>query len=103
MHGCKRIEKTRSLHLVMSIDNHNWTLKTREYSYFCDSCIDEDYQECINKTHGYMGAWILVPLDVIDTFDKDEDENFDDIPLIFDDYNHISGLVKVGKYHKYLT
>ena len=99
MHGCKRIEKIRSLHSVTSIDNCNWTLKTREYSHFCDNCIDEDYQECINQTHGYTGAWILVPLDVTDTFDK-ENENFDDIPLISDDYNHISGLVKVGEYHK---
>ena len=47
----------------------------------------------------YIGAWISIPLDVTDTFDKD-DENFDDIPLISDDYNHISRLVKVGKYHK---
>ena len=74
----------------------------RDYSCFCDSCIDEDYQECINQTCGRIGAWISVPLDVTDTFDKD-DENFDDIPLISDDYNHISGLVKVGKYDKYLT
>ena len=74
MHGYKRIEKTRSLHSVMSIDNCNWTLKTRECSCFCDSCIDEDYEECINQTHGYTGAWISVPLDVTDTFDK-EDEN----------------------------
>ena len=74
-------------------------MKTREYSCFCDSCIHEDYQECIDQTHGYTGAWISIQLDVTDTFDKD-DENFDDIPLIFDDYNHIFGLVKVGKYHK---
>ena len=74
-------------------------MKTREYSYFCDSCIDEDYEECISQTCGYTGAWISIPLDVTDTFDKD-DENFDDIPLISDDYNHISRLVKVGKYHK---
>lgn len=99
MHGCKRIEKTRSLHSVMSTDNCNWTLKTREYSCFCDSCIDEDYEECINQTRGYTGAWISVPLDVTDTFDKD-DKFFDDIPLISNDYNHISGLVKVGEYHK---
>ena len=100
MHGCKRIEKEHSLHLVMSTDNHNWTLKTREYSCFCDNCIDEDYQQCINKKCGYTSAWILVPLDVTHTFDKDEDENFDDILLISNDYNHISRLVKVGKYHK---
>ena len=100
MHGCKRIENTRSLHLVMSTDNCNWTLKTREYSCCCDSCIDEDYQECINQTHGYIGAWILVPLDVTDTFDKDEDQKFDNIPLISNDYNHTSGLVIVGRYHK---
>ena len=72
MHGCKRIEKTRSLHLVMNIDNCNWTFKTREYSCICDSCIDEDYEECINQTRGYTSAWILVPLYVIDTFDKDD-------------------------------
>ena len=80
MHGCKRIEKICSLHLVMSTHNCSWTLKTREYSCFCDSCIDEDYQECINQTHGYTGAWILVSLHVTNTFDKD-DENFDDILL----------------------
>ena len=56
-------------------------------------------KKCINQTRGYTGAWILVPLDVTDTFDKDE-KNFDDIRLIFDDYDHMSGLVKVGKYHK---
>ena len=103
MHGCKKVEKTRSLHSVMSTNNRNWTLKTREYSCFYESCIDEDYQECINQTHGYTGAWISIPLDVTDTFDKDEDGNLDDIPLISDDYNHISRLVKVGKYHMYLT
>ena len=99
MHACERIEKTRSLHSFMSIDNCNWTSKTTEYSCFCDNYIDEDYQECINQTRGYTSAWILVPLDVTDTFDKD-DEKFDDIPLIYNDYNHICGLVKVGKYHK---
>ena len=99
MHGCERIEKTHSLHSIISTDNCNWTLKTREYSFFCDSCIDEDYQECINQTRGYTGAWISVPLDVTDTFDKD-DEIFNDIPLISDDYNHISRLVKVDEYHK---
>ena len=41
----------------------------------------------------------MVPLDVAEIFEKD-DENFDDIPLISNDYNHISRLVKVGKYHK---
>ena len=39
---------------------------------------DEDYKECINQAHGYTGAWISVPLDVTNTFDKD-DENFDDV------------------------
>ena len=73
-------------------------MKTREYSCFCDSCIDETHEECINQTHGYKGAWISVPLDVIDTFDKG-DEIFDDIPLISNNYNHISRLVKVGWYH----
>ena len=52
-----------------------------------------------SQTHGYTDAWISVPLDVTDTFDKD-DKFFDDIPLISDDYNHIYGLVKVGEYHK---
>ena len=37
---------------------------------------------------------------VTNTIDKNEDENFDDIPLISYDYNHIFELVKVGKYHK---
>ena len=64
MHGCKRIEKTHSLHSVMSTDKCNWTLKTREYSCFRDSCIDEDYQECINQTRGYTSAWISIPPDV---------------------------------------
>ena len=44
--------------------------------------------------HGFRYHLIL-----LDTFDKD-DNFFDDIPSIFDDYNHISGLVKVCEYHK---
>ena len=102
MHGYRRIEKTCSLHSIMSTNNFNSTLKTREYSCVCNSCIDEDYQECINQARGYTGAWISVPLDVTDTFDK-YDKNFDHIPLICNDYNHISRLIKVGKYHNYLT
>jgi len=74
-------------------------LKTREYSCFCGNCIHEDYQECINQTHGYIVTWILVPLDITDTFDKD-DEKFDDILLISNDYNHFCRLIKVGEYHK---
>ena len=38
-----------------------------------------------------------MPLDVTNTPNGDEDENFDDIPLISTDYNHISGLVRIGK------
>ena len=81
MHGCKRIEKAHSLNSFMSIDNHKWTLKIREYSCFCGSCIDKDYQECINQTHGYTGAWISVPLDVTNTVDTD-DNFFDYIPWL---------------------
>ena len=99
MHGCKRIEKTRSLHSVMSTDHRNWTLYTRDYSCFCYDCIAENYNRCINQDRGYVGLWTLVPLDVTDTANGDEDENFDDIPLISTDYNHISGLVRIGKFN----
>ena len=38
-----------------------------------------------------------MPLDVINT-NEVEDENYDDIPLISSDYDHISRLIKVGMY-----
>ena len=98
MHGCNMIEKTQSLYLVMSTNCRNWMLNTRDYSCFCCHCIANNYEECINQDHGYVGTWNLVPLVVTDTFDRDEDENFDDVPLISTDYDHISGLVKIGKY-----
>ena len=73
-------------------------LNTRDYSCFYCHYIANNYEECINQDHGYVGAWNLVPLVVTDTFDRDEDENFDDVPLISTDYDHISGLVKISKY-----
>lgn len=96
IHGCKRVEKTRSLHSVMSTDSNVWSLYTRDYSCFCYDCISENYGECINQKCGYVGEWNLVPLDVTNTNDEVEDENFDDIPLISTDYDHISGLIKIG-------
>ena len=101
MHACKRVEKTRSLHSVMSTNSNVWSLYTREYSCFCPNCIDEDYGGCINQERGYVGEWTLVPLDVINT-NEFEDENYDDIPLISSDYNHISGLIRVGMYELYI-
>ena len=99
MHGCKRIEKTRSLHSVMSTNHRNWTLYTRDYSCFCYNCIAENYNRCINQDRGYVGLWTLVPLVVIDIVNKDEDGKFDDIPLISSNYIHISGLVRIGKFN----
>ena len=99
MHGSKSLEKTRSLHFVTSINHHNWTLYTRDYSCFFYYCIVENYNRCINQDHGYVGLWTLVPLVVTDTTNGDEDENIDDIPLISTDYNHISGLVRIGKFN----
>ena len=102
MHGCKRIEKTRSLHSVMSTNHQNWTLYMRDYSCFFFYCIDENHFECINQNCGYVGSWSLVPLVVTNIGnDSDEDENFDDIPLISLDYNHISRLVRIGKYFQF--
>ena len=101
MHACKRVEKTQSLHLVMSTNSNVWSLYAREYSCFCLDCIDEDYDGCINQERGYVGEWNLVPLDVINT-NEFEDENYDDIPLISSDYNHISGLTRVGMYELYI-
>ena len=40
-----------------------------------------------------------MPLEVSNTANGDEDENFDDIPLISTDYNHISRLVRIGKFN----
>ena len=40
-----------------------------------------------------------MPLLVTNAANGDEDENFDDIPLISIDYNHISGLVRIGKFN----
>ena len=48
-----------------------------------------------------MGEWTLVPLDVINT-NEFEDENYDDIPLISSDYNNISGLIRVCMYELYI-
>ena len=44
-----------------------------------------------------MGEWTLVTLDVINMNDS-EDKNYDDIPLISSDYDHISRLISVGMY-----
>ena len=81
----------------MSIDSNVWSLYTREHSCFCLDYIDENYDGCINQEHGYVGEWTLVPLDVINT-NEFEDENYDDIPLISSDYDHILGLIRVGMY-----
>ena len=97
MHAFKRLEKTQSLHSVMSIDSNVWSLYTREYSCFCLDCIDENYDGCINQECGYTSEWTLVPLDVIN-MNEFEDENHDDIPLISRDYDHILGLIRVGMY-----
>lgn len=102
MHGCKSVERTRSLHCVMSTDNRPWTLYTRDYSCFCSDCILENYVDCKNQELGYVSEWKMVPLDVSDTYeDSNEDENFEDIPLISGDYDHISGLIKKGTYMTY--
>lgn len=102
MHGCKSVERTRSLHCVMSTDNRPWTLYTRDYSCFCSECIFENYVDCKNQELGYVSEWKMVPLDVFDTYeDSNEDENFEDIPLISGDYDHISGLIKKGTYMTY--
>ena len=81
----------------MSANSNVWSLYTREYSRFFPDCIDENYDGCINQECGHVGEWTLVPLDVIN-MNEYEDENYDDIPLISTDYGCISGLIKVGMY-----
>ena len=44
-----------------------------------------------------MDEWTLVPLDVINT-NEFEDEKYDDIPLISSNYDHILGFIRVGMY-----
>ena len=98
MHGCKRVEKTRSLHFFRSLDSrHGWILDTRDYSCSCIEFIEgnSDYA-CNNQELGYVGKWDTVPLVVSETYDEDEEERFEDIPLISIDYDHISGLVRKG-------
>lgn len=80
----------------MSMDSNVWSLYTRDYSCFCyEYCIFENYDECINQKCGYVSEWNLVPLDVTNINDV-QDESFDNIPLISIDYDHISGLIKIG-------
>ena len=97
MHACKRVENTRSLNSIMSTDSNVWSLYTREYSCIFPNCIDENYDGCINEEHGYVGEWTLVPLDVINT-NEFEDEKNDDIRLISNNYDHILELTRVGMY-----
>ena len=79
----------------MSTDRNVWSLYTREYSCFFLGCIDGNYDGCINQECGYVGEWTLVPLDVINTNEFDN-EKYDDISLISSHYDHISRLIKVG-------
>ena len=81
----------------MTIDSNVWSLYTREYLCVYLDYIDENYDGFINQERGYVGEWTLVPLDVIN-MNEFEDENYDDIPLISSDYDHISGLIRVGMY-----
>lgn len=81
----------------MSTDSNVWSLYTRKYSCFFPSCIDENYDDFINQERGYVSEQTLVPLDVIN-MNEFENENYDDIPLISSDSDHISRLTKDGMY-----
>ncbi len=61
-YNCRTIPRSKSLHYVRSISHaNNVLLETREFSCFCDKCVDDIAEgNCDSKLH--VSPWTLLTL-----------------------------------------
>lgn len=59
--NCKTVPGTRKLHSVLGVERG--IIKTRRLSCFCSSCLQRNFDECLNKQ--YVDEWKLVKLKCI--------------------------------------